>query len=160
MLSKLRQVPRLVQAARDNIKDPPAIFVKTGIDTLRGIVTFIDADLPRAFSGVDDMHLLADLADASTEAVHTDRRYVDRSRDRGAAQGQGARSGSGATGSSASCALDEGLPLPVERLLAIAEARAGQDAGGVPHAGRPAQRRRSDRGVAQGEAAAPARRAR
>ena len=49
LLSKLRQVPRLVQAARDNIKDPPAIFVKTGIDTFRGIVTFIDSDLPRAF---------------------------------------------------------------------------------------------------------------
>ena len=69
VLSKLRQVPRLVQAARDNVKDPPAIFVKTGIDTFRGVVTFIDSDLPRAFAGIDDMHLLADLADASTEAT-------------------------------------------------------------------------------------------
>ncbi|MCC6991116.1 MAG: DUF885 family protein, partial [Acidobacteria bacterium] len=49
LLSKLRQVPRLVQAARDNIKESPAIFVKTGIDTFRGVVTFIDHDLPRAF---------------------------------------------------------------------------------------------------------------
>ncbi len=69
VLSKLRQVPRLVQAARENVKDPPAIFVKTGIDTFRGVVTFIDSDLPRAFAGIDDMHLLADLADASTEAT-------------------------------------------------------------------------------------------
>jgi uncharacterized protein (DUF885 family) len=69
VLSKLRQVPRLVQAARDNVKDPPAIFVKTGIDTFRGVVTFIDSDLPRAFAGLDDMHLLADLADASAEAT-------------------------------------------------------------------------------------------
>ncbi|MET0166330.1 MAG: DUF885 family protein, partial [Vicinamibacterales bacterium] len=42
VLSKLRQVPRLVQAARDNVKDPPAIFVKVGIDTWRGAMTFID----------------------------------------------------------------------------------------------------------------------
>lgn len=76
VLSKLRQVPRLVQAARDNIKDPPAIFVKTGIDTMRGVVTFIDTDLPRAFSGLDDMHLLADLADASTEATKALQEYA------------------------------------------------------------------------------------
>src|SRR5918993_3529709 len=71
VLSKLRQLPRLVQAARDNIKDPPAIYVKVGVDTWRGAMSFIDADLPRAFSGVDDMHLLGDLADACTEAVNT-----------------------------------------------------------------------------------------
>src|SRR4051812_38360078 len=28
VLSKLRQVPRLMQAARDNVKEPPGIFVK------------------------------------------------------------------------------------------------------------------------------------
>ncbi|HEU4525373.1 MAG TPA: DUF885 family protein, partial [Gemmatimonadales bacterium] len=48
VLSKLRQVPRLIHAARDNIKEPPAIFVKVGLDTWRGVKSFIDADLPRA----------------------------------------------------------------------------------------------------------------
>ena len=74
VLSKLRQVPRLVQAARDNIKEPPAIFVKVGIDTWRGALTFIDADLPRAFSNVDDLHLLGDLADACDRSGADDRR--------------------------------------------------------------------------------------
>src|SRR6185295_14514756 len=36
VLSKLRQTPRLLQAARDNVKDPPGIFVKVGIETMRG----------------------------------------------------------------------------------------------------------------------------
>src|SRR5436190_4590923 len=67
-LSKLRQTPRLIQAARDNIKDPPGIFVKVGIETMRGAQRFIDDDLPRAFADVDDLHLLGDLADAHTEA--------------------------------------------------------------------------------------------
>ena len=31
IVSKLRQVPRLIQAARDNVKDPPGIFVKVGL---------------------------------------------------------------------------------------------------------------------------------
>ena len=47
VLSKLRQAPRLIQAARDNVKEPPGIFVKVGIETLRGALTFIDHDLPR-----------------------------------------------------------------------------------------------------------------
>jgi hypothetical protein len=30
---------------------------------------FIDSDLPRAFSSLDDLHILGDLADTSTEAA-------------------------------------------------------------------------------------------
>ena len=60
VLSKLRQTPRLIQAARDNVKEPPGIFVKVGIETMRGALAFIDHDLPRAFSSVDDLHLLGD----------------------------------------------------------------------------------------------------
>ena len=71
VLSKLRQTPRLIEAARENIKEPPAMFVKVGVETLRGVMTFIDSDLPKAFSTIDDLHLLADLADASTEAVQS-----------------------------------------------------------------------------------------
>src|SRR5688500_18213924 len=58
VLSKLRQVPRLIQGARDNIKEPPAIFVKVGLDTWRGVMSFIDTDLPRAFHNLDDLHIL------------------------------------------------------------------------------------------------------
>src|SRR5690348_13780621 len=36
VLSKLRQTPRLIQAARDNIKDPPGIFGKVGVEPMRG----------------------------------------------------------------------------------------------------------------------------
>lgn len=68
VLSKLHQTPRLMQAARDNIKDPPGIFLKVGLESLRATERFINEDLPRAFAGVDDLHLLGDLADASSEA--------------------------------------------------------------------------------------------
>ncbi len=50
VVSKLRQVPRLVQAARDNIKETPGIFVKVGLEAWRGALKFIESDLPRAFS--------------------------------------------------------------------------------------------------------------
>src|SRR5437763_2093496 len=77
VLSKLRQTPRLIQAARDNIKDPPGIFVKIGLETMRGALKFIEQDLPRAFASVDDLHLLGDLADAQTEASHAIGAYIE-----------------------------------------------------------------------------------
>src|SRR5436305_835815 len=76
VVSKLRQTPRLIQAARDNVKDPPGIFVKVGLETLRGALKFIEHDLPRAFATVDDLHLLGDLADAQTEATHAIESYI------------------------------------------------------------------------------------
>ena len=119
VLSKLRQVPRLIQAARENVKDAPAIYIKVGLDTWRGVKTFIDADLPRAFSGVDDLHLLADLADASGEAVQAVDAYVDyletdlRPRAKGTFR-------LGTEKFEQKLRLEEGITLPVDRLLAIA----------------------------------------
>jgi uncharacterized protein (DUF885 family) len=119
VLSRLRQVPRLLQAARDNVKDPPAMFVKVGLDTWRGVQSFINTDLPRAFSSVDDLHLLADLADASTEAVHAAGDYIDylendlRPRAKGTFR-------LGVDRFEQKLRLDEGVSLPVSRLLDIA----------------------------------------
>src|SRR3954453_21268450 len=49
VLSKLPQVPRVIESAGDNIKDAPGIFVKVGLESMRGTLRFIDEDLPRAF---------------------------------------------------------------------------------------------------------------
>jgi uncharacterized protein (DUF885 family) len=76
VVSKLRQLPRLVQAARDNIKECPGIFVKVGLESWRGVLAFIERDLPRAFSRLDDLTILGDLADASTEASSALTAYI------------------------------------------------------------------------------------
>ena len=120
ILSKLRQTPRLIQAARDNVKEPPAIFIKVGIDTLRGVTTFIDRDLPRAFHSLDDLHLLADLADASTEAVQAVRSYIDYLENDVRPRAK-ASFRLGQDRFEQKLRLDEGISLPTDRLLAIAE---------------------------------------
>jgi uncharacterized protein (DUF885 family) len=119
VLSKLRQVPRLVQAARDNIKEPPAIYVKVGIDTWRGAMAFIDTDLPKAFSNVDDMHLLGDLADACTESVQTIGAYVDDLENDIRPKAKGTFR-LGRDRFEQKLRLEEGITLPVDKLLAIA----------------------------------------
>ena len=119
VVSKLRQVPRLMQAARDNIKDPPGIFVKVGLESLRGTLRFINDDLPRAFSRLDDMHILGDLADASTEAVASVEKYIDYLEKEVAPKTKGSfRLGSDKF--EQKLRLDEGLTLGADKLLDIA----------------------------------------
>jgi uncharacterized protein (DUF885 family) len=119
VLSKLRQVPRLVQAARDNIKEPPAMFVKVGIDTWRGAMAFIDTDLPRAFLNVDDIHLLGDLDDACKEATQTIGAYVNELSNDVLPKAKGTFR-LGRDRFEQKLRLEEGITLPVDKLLAIA----------------------------------------
>ena len=121
--SKLRQVPRLIQAARDNIKDPPGIFVKVGLESLRGTLRFINDDLPRAFGDLGDLHLLGDLADASTEAAAAIGAYIDYLEKELAPRSKGSFR-LGREKFEQKLRLDEGLTLGADRLLAIATARA------------------------------------
>lgn len=76
LLSKLRQVAGVLDAARANVRDPAGIFIKTSTETLRGVVSFLNRDLPRALREVDDLSLLADLDDAATLARTAIERYV------------------------------------------------------------------------------------
>lgn len=119
VLSKLRQAPRLVQAARDNVKDPPGILAKVGIETLRGVLKFIEQDLPRAFSGVDDLHLLGDLADASVEAADALKGYIAYLETELAPKAR-ASFRLGREKFERKIKLEEGIGLGVDKLLAIA----------------------------------------
>jgi uncharacterized protein (DUF885 family) len=119
VLSKLRQVPRLMQAARDQVKDPPGIFVKVGLESLRGTLRFIHDDLPRAFGDLGDLHLLGDLADASTEASTSIQSYVDYLETDIAPRSKGSFR-LGQERFERKLNLDEGISVSADRLLTIA----------------------------------------
>ena len=119
VLSKLRQTPRLVQSARDNITDPPGIFVKVGIEAMRGALKFIDDDLPKAFSSVDDLHLLGDLADAQAEASQAVGAFVQHLETDMAPKAR-ASFRLGQARFEQKLRLDEGITVPLDKLLAIA----------------------------------------
>ena len=155
VVSKLRQVPRLMQAARDNIKDPPGIFVKVGLESLRGTLRFINDDLPRAFSRLDDMHILGDLADASTEGgLRRSRSYIEYLEKEVAPKTKGSfRLGSGQVRAEAAARRRRDARL--REAARSRDARAAQHAGGVPPGRVADERRRSARGVGQGERRSP-----
>lgn len=125
VVSKLRQVPRLVQAARDNIKECPGIFVKIGLETWRGTQKFIEADLPRAFSTLDDLHILGDLADTSTEAAHAITAYIEYLESDLAPRAK-ASFRLGRERFERKLKLDEGITLSADRLLSIALRELGE----------------------------------
>jgi uncharacterized protein (DUF885 family) len=129
VLSKLRQTPRIIQAARANVKDPPGIYVKVGIETMRGALKFIDDELPRAFKDVDDLHLLGELADAQAEASQAVGSYVEYLETEAAPKAR-ASFRLGKDKFEQKLRLEEGVTMPVDRLLAIAtrELKATQEA--------------------------------
>jgi uncharacterized protein (DUF885 family) len=128
VLSKLRQVPRLMQSARDNIKDPPGIYIKVGLESLRGTLRFIHDDLPRAFADLGDLHLLGDLADAATEASSSLGSYIEYLETDLAPRSKGSFR-LGREKFEKKFQLDEGLTIGSDRLLDIAtrELRATQE---------------------------------
>ena len=119
VVSKLRQVPRLVHAARENIKETPGIFVKVGLEAWRGTLRFIEADLPRAFSALDDLHILGDLADTSTEAAAAISGYIDYLENDLAPRAK-ASFRLGRERFEQKLKTEEGITLSADRLLAIA----------------------------------------
>jgi uncharacterized protein (DUF885 family) len=119
VLSKLRQVPRVIQSARDNIKEPPGIYAKVGLESMRGTLRFINEDLPRAFGDLSDLHLLGDLADASTEAAASIGSYLEYLERDLAPRSKGSFR-LGRAKFEQKLALDEGITLGADRLLTIA----------------------------------------
>jgi len=120
VVSKLHQVPRLMRSAQDNIKEPAGIFVKVGIESLRGALRFIQDDLPRAFSALDDPFLLGDLDHASTEASAAIGRYLTYLEEDLAPRARGPFR-LGRERLQEKLQLDEGITFGADRLLAIAE---------------------------------------
>ncbi|MEW5981255.1 MAG: DUF885 domain-containing protein [Acidobacteriota bacterium] len=118
VLSKLRQAPRFLHAARDNIKEAPGIFVKTSLETLRGVLRFVETDLPRAFADVDDLGLLGDLADAQAEAIEAIKGYLQYVEED---LGPRARASFrlGAEQLATKLRLEDGIDVPLDRLLDI-----------------------------------------
>ena len=66
--AKLKNVPRLLTAARENIKNPPRVFLERAIVMFRGASGLLANDLALAFASVADERLQGDLKSAASTA--------------------------------------------------------------------------------------------
>ena len=76
VMAKLAAVPRLLQSARENLKNPPRVFVERAIVMFRGAAALVGHDLALAFAGVADPSLQEALKLAGSGAQHAINEYA------------------------------------------------------------------------------------
>ena len=69
IISKLRQVPALLGAARANINNPPRLFAERGASMMRGASDMLGKDLDLAFAADPDVALRDSLRRAANAAI-------------------------------------------------------------------------------------------
>lgn len=121
IVSRLEQFPALVEAARENVENPPRPFVETALITYRGWPRFLETDLTTALAGVGDSDLQARFAaarDRAAEAISAYREHLE-------TVVLPSADGEFALGSERYRRMNSllaGLDLPIDRLKAIGEA--------------------------------------
>jgi uncharacterized protein (DUF885 family) len=68
LISREKQMPAALEAARANLANPPKIFTEIALEQLPGIISFFQHDIPATFSSVKDPKLLEEFH-ASNAAV-------------------------------------------------------------------------------------------
>ena len=68
LISREQQMPEVLAAAKQNLRNPPKIYTEIALQQLPGLIDFFRKDVPAAFSEVKDKQLLQQF-DASNQAV-------------------------------------------------------------------------------------------
>jgi uncharacterized protein (DUF885 family) len=68
LIAREKQMPGILAAARENLKNPPHIYTEIAIEQLPGIISFFQHDVPLAFADAKDSALNAEFA-ATNKAV-------------------------------------------------------------------------------------------
>ena len=75
VIARERQMPKLFQAARENLKNPPHIYTEVALEQLPGIVSFFQHDVPLAFNGVRDRAVLDEFHRTNVTAIGELQKY-------------------------------------------------------------------------------------
>lgn len=76
VIDRLKQVPRLLDAGKQNVKNPPAMFAELAGEDFEGSIEFLETEVPAAFPDVKDAALLKEFQDARSVAETATRAYV------------------------------------------------------------------------------------
>ncbi|HZS43502.1 MAG TPA: DUF885 domain-containing protein [Blastocatellia bacterium] len=69
LIARERQMPKVFDAARANLKNPPKIYTEVAIEQVPGIVSFFQNDVPSAFKDVKDEKLLSEFKTANQAVI-------------------------------------------------------------------------------------------
>jgi uncharacterized protein (DUF885 family) len=119
VIAKENLAPRLLDSARLNIRKPPAVFLKVALDSFKGTLSFVQTDLPKAFSSVDDPTLQSEFKKSTRTAAEAIAKYVKHLQ--GTKSDPQAAFAIGKENYEAKLKYDEGIEVPVDTLLKIGE---------------------------------------
>ncbi len=69
LISRERQMPAALAAARTNLKNPPKIYTQIALEQLPGLIGFFQHDVPAAFADVSDASLKKQFADSNGAVI-------------------------------------------------------------------------------------------
>jgi uncharacterized protein (DUF885 family) len=118
VIAREKQVPAVFQAARQNLKDPPPIYVDVALEQIPGLVSFFQNDVPAAFKDVKDQALLAEFRAGNQKVMDELTRYGQWLEKDLKPQAHGDFR-IGAENFSKKLLYDEDVDIPLDRLLEI-----------------------------------------
>ncbi len=69
VIAREEQIPKMLAAARANLKDPPKIYTQVAIEQMPGMITFFQKDVPSAFTAVKDPALLKQFQQVNASVI-------------------------------------------------------------------------------------------
>jgi uncharacterized protein (DUF885 family) len=118
LIAREKQVPAVFQAARQNLKNPPPIYVDIALEQIPGLIGFFQKDVPAAFKDVKDQALLAQFQSANQRVMDELKSYGQWMEKELKPQAHGDFR-IGADNYSKKLLYDEDVDIPLARLLEI-----------------------------------------
>jgi uncharacterized protein (DUF885 family) len=118
LVAREKQMPRVLELARENLKNPPRWYTAIALEQLPGIISFFENDVPAAFKEAKDADTLRELARSNAQVLSALRAYQQFLQ-----EDLLPRSGGdyriGADTYRKKLLFDEAVDLPLDRLLEI-----------------------------------------
>jgi uncharacterized protein (DUF885 family) len=118
VIAREKQVPAVFLAARQNLKNPPPIYVDVALEQIPGIIGFFEKDVPAAFKEVKDQALLAQFKASNQKVMDELKSYGQWMEKELKPQAHGDFR-IGADNFSKKLLYDEEVDIPLDRLLEI-----------------------------------------
>ncbi|HZS27951.1 MAG TPA: DUF885 domain-containing protein, partial [Candidatus Angelobacter sp.] len=127
VIAREKQMPKVFEAARANLKNPPKIYTEVALMQLPGIISFFQKDVPEAFKDVHDSALLKEFHASNGAVIHALENYEKWVKSDLLPRSKGDFR-LGAENYSKKLLYDEMVDIPLDRLLEIgmANLRANQ----------------------------------
>jgi uncharacterized protein (DUF885 family) len=118
VIAREKQIPAVFAAARQNLKNPPPIYVDVALQQIPGIISFFQKDVPEAFKDAKDQKLLDEFHATNQKVIDSFNQYKEWIEKDLKPQAHGDFR-IGADNFSKKLLYDESVDIPLPRLLEI-----------------------------------------